>query len=191
MPALRRHDLDALSNSANLRRARDADRSFHHGVPHPHACEWRRRKAPPGELPTLRASADRDPARQAWAQALDVVDADSAASADDLDPVVRDPLLGGLGPFVRAAAEDDVAPRVWRPYRVGAERPTPIAWACTMCTSMQPDGRIELLRPTGERHLPCFGSVLLPHGPSPLRREETQGLSPHCDPAPWPSPPRP
>jgi hypothetical protein len=33
-----------------------------------------------------------------------------------------------LGPFVRAAVEDDVARRVWHPYRVGAERPTSIAW---------------------------------------------------------------
>src|SRR5262245_9434801 len=36
-------------------------------------------------------------------------------------------------------------------------------------------------RPLGlgcERHLPCFGSMLLPHVPSPLRREENQGLVP-------------
>src|SRR5437667_8318023 len=29
-----------------------------------------------------------------------------------------------------------------------------------------------------ERHLPCFGSVFLPHVPSPLRREENQGPIP-------------
>ena len=39
-------------------------------------------------------------------------------------------------------------------------------------------GRARQLGLGCERHLPCFGSVLLPHVPSPLRREETQGLIP-------------
>jgi hypothetical protein len=39
-------------------------------------------------------------------------------------------------------------------------------------------GRARQLGLGCERHLPCFGSVLLPHVPSPLRREENQGLIP-------------
>jgi hypothetical protein len=36
------------------------------------------------------------------------------------------------------------------------------------------------------RDLPCFGSVLLPYVPSPLRREEARG-TPVCPRCPWPS----
>ena len=39
-------------------------------------------------------------------------------------------------------------------------------------------GRARQLGLGCERHLPCFGSVFLPHVPSPLRREENQGPIP-------------
>jgi hypothetical protein len=116
-----------LYNSVNPRAGRgDADPFFPPPLTLTRASGCRR-KAPPGELPTLRASADRDPARQAGAQALDVVDANSAAPADDLDPVVRDPLLGRFEILFRRdhVHEEPVGADPVPRLRVGAQRSRP------------------------------------------------------------------
>ena len=93
--------------------------------------------------------------------------------------IISQPASGSL-------SRDHLGPRALRSERVIVSRSSlplrpdpPVSPAPPDFTSSAyTGGRARQLGLGCERHLPCFGSVLLPHVPSPLRREESQGPIP-------------
>ena len=91
--------------------------------------------------------------------------------------IISQPASGSL-------SSDHLGPRALRSERVIVSRSSPLLRPDPPVSPAPPDftssaytgGRARQLGLGCERHLPCFGSAFLPHVPSPLRREESQGL---------------
>src|SRR5438093_15424 len=93
--------------------------------------------------------------------------------------IISQPASGSL-------SSDHLRPGALRSERVIVSRSSPPLRPDPPVSPAPPDftssaytgGRARQLGLGCERHLPCFGSVFLPHVPSPLRREENQGPIP-------------